>query len=209
MDKLIYNDSQKYIEECISDAQIESGPNINNRNYLFILYSIISTRKQGKAKEVDIQAFDAKNCFDSLKLKECINDVYESGLNHDRLSLIYEGNKNSKIAVNTPGGQTTRIEIPEIVMQGSTWGSLLCSVQTDKFGKDALQREEYLYKYKDKIGIPPLIMVDDVLTVSECGIETVKVNAYINARFEQKRLELNENKCYQIHAVKQNKECLN
>ena len=54
----------------------------------------------------------------------------------------------NKIAINTLSGQTSRMDIDETVMQGSTWGSLLCSVQTDKIGKDALERKEYLYSYK-------------------------------------------------------------
>ena len=137
----------------------------------------------------------------------CIRDRYEAGIKNDRCSLIYEGNKENKIAVNTPAGQTSRMDIPEIIMQGSTWGSLLCSIQTDKIGKDALEREEYVYSYKEKVNIPPLAMVDDILAISECGSESVKTNAYINARFEEKRLELNEKKCVKIHATKESNYC--
>ena len=50
-------------------------------------------------------------------------------------------------------------------------------------------------------------MVDDVLVVAKCGIDSIKVNAYVNARFEEKRLELNENKCVRVQTVKKSDFC--
>ena len=63
-----------------------------------------------------------------LWLEYCINDVYEAVTEEnrdDKLALIYEINKENKVAVNTACGQTERIDINKIVAQGSNWGSLL------------------------------------------------------------------------------------
>ena len=57
------------------------------------------------------------------------------------------------------------------------------------------------------VKIPPLSMVDDVLTISKCGPDSIVTNAFINAKFEQKRLELNKSKCHQIHIGKNNQRC--
>ena len=50
-------------------------------------------------------------------------------------------------------------------------------------------------------------MVDDVLTISKCGPDSIVTNAFVNAKFEQKRLELNKSKCHQIHIGKNNQRC--
>ena len=72
LDKMNFNDLKETIDQNISDSQIGGRPNKNIRNHLFILYSITDLVKQGKAKPIDIQAYDVKKCFDALKLKEKI-----------------------------------------------------------------------------------------------------------------------------------------
>ena len=50
-------------------------------------------------------------------------------------------------------------------------------------------------------------MVDDLLTITKCGTNSIVTNAFINAKIEQKRLELNKSKCHQIHIGKNDKMC--
>ena len=50
-------------------------------------------------------------------------------------------------------------------------------------------------------------MVDDCLAIAECGVESVKTNAYLNSKIEMKKLSLNEDKCKKIHIGKVNKNC--
>ena len=84
----------------------------------------------------------------------------------------------------------------------------------DKIGKETLAaasnesdpNESYIYKYHD-VNIPPLSMVDDLLTISKCGADSIMTNAVVNAKFEQKRLELNKSKCHQIHVGIHEKRC--
>ena len=47
--------------------------------------------------------------------------------------------------------------------------------------------------------MPPLSMVDDCLSVTECGNETILMNAIINAKIETKKLRLSSDKCYMLH----------
>ena len=108
-------------------------------------------------------------------------------------------------------GESRRAPINDIVTQGGPLGGSLCSVTVDSIGKEALlsndkNDDEYVYSYHD-VKIPPLSMVDDVLTISKCGPNSIVTNAFINAKFEQKRLELNKSKCHQIHIGKTNKRC--
>ena len=73
--------------------------------------------------------------------------------------------------------------IPCVFVLGfGIYNNKCCSVQTDNIGKTSMENGEHLYMYKGTVGIPTLAMVDDLLSVSECGIDAVKDNAYINAR---------------------------
>ena len=91
--------------------------------------------------------------------------------------------------------------------------SLLCGIQTDNIGQDtiksdknSLQNETVLEKkglnYKDTVEIPGLVMVDDIAAIGVCGVPSVEVNAYINAKIEGKKLSLNPKKCHKIHIGK-------
>ena len=61
------------------------------------------------------------------------------------------------------------------------------------------QIENTTFSYKDDIGVPPLAMVDDVLTISKCGVESVEMNAYMNQKTNIKRLQFGPEKCHQLH----------
>ena len=62
-------------------------------------------------------------------------------------------------------------------MQGETMAPLECSVQVDTFGKECIDQGKMLYYYKEQVGIPPLSMVDDLLAINKCGVDSVKMNA--------------------------------
>ena len=111
-----------------------------------------------------------------------MNDLVDSlpaSSQDDKVALIFEANRLNKVAINTSVGQTNRVEIPRIVMQGGTWGPLKCSNTIDKIGGKCYERGEHLYLYKDRVRILPLGMVDDILAVSRCGHESVALNTYL------------------------------
>ena len=65
----------------MSDSQIGGRINKNIRNHAWILNAIIVDVVSSKSKTaVDVCIYDYKQCFDSLWLKECMNDVYSGGL---------------------------------------------------------------------------------------------------------------------------------
>ena len=88
-------------------------------------------------------------------LDECINDLYEAGINDDTLALIYEANKKNQVAVKTPFGITDRVPVQKIVLQGEVFGPLQCSVQVDSFGKECMLEKKHIYFYKSDVGYPP------------------------------------------------------
>ena len=55
--------------------------------------------------------------------------------------------------------------------------------------------------------MPPLAMVDDVACIAECGVKSVAVNAYLNAKTNTKKLQYGVDKCHQMHIGKANNVC--
>ena len=204
-DRLVYNDITGVVE--MSDSQVGARTEYNIRNHLFVLYSVANSVINKESDAIDIHMYDLYKCFDSLWLEECCNNLYEAGVCDDKLALIYEGNMINRVAVKTPAGLTERMEINRIVTQGGVTGPLCCAVHTDCIGKESLMKHEHVYLYKNRVQIPALAMIDDIAQISVCGVESVKDNAYINAKFEQDKLLMNGPKCHKLHMGKASKFC--
>ena len=53
--------------------------------------------------------------------------------------------------------------------------------------------------YKESVTIPPLEMVEDVLAIQKCALQSVNVNTAINNCMEAEKLSLSDKKCNVIH----------
>ena len=104
--------------------------------------------------------------IDSECLFECMNDVYEAGVDDDYFVMMYEANRENFVAVKTPSGITRREPFYEIVMQGDVLAPLISSLQVDTMGKECIQENKHMYYYKDSVPIPPLGLVDDLFTIT-------------------------------------------
>ena len=88
-----------------------------------------------------------------------------------------------------------------------------CSISIDKIGRQCVQRREHLYRYKDKVDIVSLAMVDDLLGIAPCGLESLALNTFINVQIEMKKLRFHtpgkdgKTKCHKIHVGKKNEFC--
>ena len=126
-----------------------------------------------------------------LWLEDCLNDVYDAldeESRDDKVALLYDVNKKNRVAVNTAVGQTDRIEVNNIVTQGGTWGSLLCSNHIDTLGRSCSRTGQNMYMYKNQVKVVPLAMVDDLLGVANCGHDSLALNTFINTQIELKKL---------------------
>ena len=206
-DKLIHNDIKDTVFDSMSDSQVGATKGRSIRNHIFIVNSVINEVKEKRNHSIDLLVYDVRKCFDELDLSECVNDLYETGIKDDKLNLIYESNKNNNMAINVPSvGLSERTQIKNKITQGGPLGPSMCAVHIDKIGKQMLKRDEYCYEYKN-ISIPALSMIDDVLAIAKCGCRSVETNSYINSQFEMKNLNLNKDKCHQIHIGKPNDNC--
>ena len=160
---------------------------------------------QNKNINLDIQIVDIEKCFDKMSYKETANDIYEAGVQDDKFLLMANSNQKCQVAVKTPWGSLTkRVEMNQLEMQGTVPAPLKCSVQLDSLGKECLITGEGLYQYRECLNIPPLLMIDDAIAVSECGADSVVVNALIQSKVEFKNLRLGKSKFFECMWGKMN-----
>ena len=98
------------------------------------------------------------------------------------------------MAVNTPNGLSERQSIKNVVLQGDTFGSILASVQVDSIGKE-VEEAGYSYRYKDALDIGMLSLVDDKIGVTKAGYQAHQMNALLNIKTAEKRLQFGVTKC--------------
>lgn len=75
-----------------------------------------------------------------------------------------------------------------------------------KLGDLAYQKPDLCLKYKGKVVIPPLGMIDDILCLQRCS-KSQNINASINTFIELKKLRFSHKKCSQIHVGKGQQNC--
>ena len=123
--------------------------------------------------------------FDALWLEDTLNDLMDTlpeNQHDDKVALLYNRNRNNMVAINTAAGQTDRVNIPLIVMQGGTWSPIECSNTIDRIGKRCHETGKHVYLYKNQVRILPLGMVDDRLAITSCEQEAVSMNTYLTTQ---------------------------
>ena len=81
LDKLIYNDNYKNIDQNMSDSNIGSRKRRNAKDHLFIIHGVINSVIRGKEDPIDLQIYDLEKAFDALWLEDCLNDLLIAPLN--------------------------------------------------------------------------------------------------------------------------------
>ena len=68
---------------------------------------------------------------------EVINELYDAGVQDDKLALLHKIYETNIIKVKTPAGLSDARNVENIICQGDPWGSMECGVMVDGFGKKA------------------------------------------------------------------------
>ena len=90
LDKLIYNDEYKTIDNNLTDCNVGSRKRRNIRDNLFVLNGIVNSAIQNECKPVELQILDVEKCFDALCLQYTINDLFDAKLINDKLEILYK-----------------------------------------------------------------------------------------------------------------------
>ena len=200
LDKLIHIQDCDVINSNMGQFQVGNQKKRGIRDHTFIAHAIVNEAR-AKGLQLDIQFTDIKQCFDSIWLEEAINDLYLSGVCSRNLNLLFEGNKSTEMCVETRFGQSERVTLNRIVMQGSVSGGTICSNQISKLCNQSYN-EGSVYMYGGVIPIPALAMVDDIFNVALCNsVDGIKKNVKTDEFVKSKKLEsqVGDGKCQWIH----------
>ena len=77
--------------------------------------------------------------------------------------------------------QPDRQKIQNTVLQGDTFGSILASVQVESIGRACIEAG-HGYKYKEKLQVGFLGLVDDIIGISEAGSKAQILNTFLNIK---------------------------
>ena len=69
----------------------------------------------------------------------------------------------------------------------------------DSFAKKCFKEEKHLYWNRNKNPISLLTMLDDVLSISNCGPEATRMIEFLNIQSSSKRLQFATDKTYRLH----------
>ena len=203
-------DESGKIDAHMSDTNIGGRKGRRIQDHLFIVNGVIFEHaRTKKSKSISISIYDNRQCFDSLCQSYIMNDLFQAGMNNDKLSLLWKINQVNKLAVKTSQGLSQRKEVNKIVCQGDPWGTIECSLHMEDISKDSLKPELEPYKYKDELEIPALLMVDDLITITESGYKSTRMNAFVNAKIATKKLQFGAEKCFVIHIGSEHEEYKN
>ena len=200
LDRLVYMDEQDTIGTAMGQFQVGNQRGRNIRDHTLVVHAVIHEAQETK-EEIDIQFTDIKQCFDSIWLDEATNDLFDSGVRSSNLNLIHEGNKRTRMCVETHFGKSERVELNNVVMQGSVLGGTICSNQISKLSSKMYEEGE-VYMYKNKVPIPPLAMVDDIAAINHCNsTEGLACNVNTDSFIQRKKMEcqVGEGKCQYVH----------
>ena len=67
-------------------ATLEAGK-IEISDNIFVIQAILNETKNGDKEPIDISVYDVEKCFDSLRVQECLNDMFDAGIQNDKLNL--------------------------------------------------------------------------------------------------------------------------
>ena len=207
LDKMIYNDIYETVDANMSSSNIGARKNRNIRDHLFVINGVtndILNSKENNTKNIDIQIYDVAKCFDKLEFTNTATDLYKAGVVDDKFSVIAKSNKKCQVAIKTPwGSKTERIDMKQIEMQGTVLAGLKCSVSIDTIGKEFLDNtHDFSFRYKNCVSLPPLSLIDDIICVTSCSSDSVKMNSIIQSKLHGKQLLLGHKKCFQMHIGK-------
>ena len=161
------------------------------------MYSVVNDiLNSEEVMELDLVFYDVTQAYDSLWMEHSLLDLHATGVKSNVINLLHELNKSANIQIKTPVGVTEKKEIEDIIMQGETISSIVCTTTVDKISKDCKIPP---YKYKNAVNIPKMGFVDDILDVTKCGVETSVMNEYTVESMNKRKLQLSKDKCVRLH----------
>ena len=136
---------------------------------------------------------DYEKLFDSERLRACMASLNVAKVKKKAYRSWFKSNKTSVISVATPLGKTEKVEVHEIVTQGSGGAALASGLDL------ALGLKSYFSGIQDeicfgKVRSQPQAWQDDILRIAEDVNSTRVGNAKLAAITSEKEIKAHEKK---------------
>ena len=123
----IQNENRNKNKSQMQTAERKQRSSVDN---LLILNSVIENQRQNKNRTYLFFA-NAKKCFNKLWLKDFLIEMFYLEYSPGTIRSLYEINKTSIIAVDTPVGKTSKITV-KVVKQITIFGPVMCCASTSR-----------------------------------------------------------------------------
>ena len=120
-EKVLKNRIAGVLEVNMSKFQNGGAKGKSVTDNLFILRGAIDHARY-LGKEVFITFYDTEKCFDNLWLQDCINALWDIGIQDDSRYFIYLLGNKAHITINTPLGRADPFVLENLVKQGTILG---------------------------------------------------------------------------------------
>ena len=188
--------------ENMSKYQIGTKPGHRAQEHLFVIKSVMGLYELlGKA--LIMQFWDISKYFDRESLVDGLNELYKNNVKGKLYKLLYEMNKDTRIVVRTPVGDTEQREVGEGWGQGTIEGAIVSAVNLDNGVRDFFDGSEYELSYGD-IVLAPALFQDDVSRMCDDPASVQMGNDRMEAMAETKLLDFNMTKSCMIVIGKPN-----
>ncbi len=159
MEKLILHRIRETLESNMTDFQNYARSGRSTSDNLFMLRSTIDYYMYYDIP-VTVIFYDLEKCFDRLWLKDCMLDLWDSGVNGTLWEIIYKMNVESYIAIKTPIGNSSEFAAKEVVKQGTILAANICANSVDKL--NVKFRKDNIGLKVGSLAIPNLAFQDDI-----------------------------------------------
>ena len=121
--------------ENMSKYQLATKPGHRATEHVFVLFSLMTQMEKNKTAGI-ITQYDLSKYFDRECIFDICNELYRSQVRGKAYRLIFMCNKNTRIKVKTPVGETAQAEIGPSMAQGLIIAAIASLVNFDSCVRD-------------------------------------------------------------------------
>ena len=115
LDRLIYNDEYSTVDENLTDCNVGARRKRGMNDNLFVLGALMNSAAHEKDGPLFIQLCIIEKAFNSSWLPDCINDLFEAGIQNDKIPLLYMSNKRANVSFKLNQNKSKRFIIEDSV----------------------------------------------------------------------------------------------
>ena len=140
-----------------------------------------------------VTSYDIRAFFDSENIYNVFRELYTSQVKGKLYRLLFQMNKNTRIIIKTPVGDSEARDTGPVITQGGVESAVISSVSIDRGTDVAFAASDDEAEYHG-IRLAPFRWMDDILRVGDSVASAQTANENMEDMFEKKSLSFNMTK---------------